>query len=148
MVVNPDFKDLLSALNDAGARSLVVGGYALAFHGAPRFTKDLDLWVDSTLDNAKRVHGALLVFGAPLGDLTPEELAAPNIVVQIGMPPNRVDIITGIDGVGFEEAWKARVPFAYGGVNAYVIGKADLIRNKRATGREQDRLDADTLEKI
>ena len=145
MSVNPDFRDLFAALNAAHAEFLIIGGYALAVHGAPRFTKDLDVWVQPTPENAKRVWTALDAFGAPLLDLTLQDLSTPGIVFQMGLPPNRIDIITTIDGVEFQEAWEHRMSSAYGDQPVMVMGVDDLIRNKEATGRPQDRLDAETL---
>jgi hypothetical protein len=145
MSVNPDFRDLFAALNAAGAEFLVVGGYALAVHGTPRFTKDLDIWVRADERNAQRVWKALESFGAPLGELALADLSAPGIVFQMGLPPNRIDLLTGIDGVEFEEAWRNRVTSAYGDQPVTVLGRSELIRNKEATGRPQDTLDARTL---
>jgi len=146
VAINPDFRDLFAALNAAQARYLLVGGYALAIHAVPRFTKDLDVWVDPTADNAERVVEALRQFGAPLAALTGADLARPGLIYQIGIPPNRIDILTAIDGVVFEAAWPARLLTTYGDQPVAVIGRADLIRNKRATGRAQDALDAAVLE--
>jgi hypothetical protein len=146
MTVNRDFRDLFAALNDAGANFLVVGGYALAVHGHPRFTKDLDVWVRADAGNAPRVWAALDAFGAPMGTLRREDLTAPGIVFQMGLPPNRVDILTGIDGVDFDGAWSNRVESHYGDQRVHIIGREDLIRNKLATGRAQDALDAATLQ--
>ena len=145
MSVNPDFRDLFAALNAAHAEFLIIGGYALAVHGTPRFTKDLDVWVKANPENANKVWTALDAFGAPFLDLTLEDLATPGIVFQMGLPPNRIDIITSIDGVEFQEAWEHRLPSAYGDQPVMVMGVDDLIRNKEATGRPQDRLDAETL---
>jgi hypothetical protein len=145
MSVNPDFRDLFAALNASGADYLIVGGYALAVHGVPRFTKDLDVWVRADEANARRVWEALDSFGAPFGDLKLEDLATPGIVFQMGLPPNRIDMITGIDGIGFDEAWEHRIDSAYGDQPVMVIGFEDLIRNKLSTGRPQDALDAETL---
>jgi hypothetical protein len=145
MSVNPDFRDLFAALNDARAEFLIVGGYALAVHGVPRFTKDLDVWIKANSDNGQRVWEALDKFGAPFGDLTIQDLSSPGIVFQMGLPPNRIDIITAIDGVEFQEAWENRVSSAYGDQPVMVIGIEELIRNKEATGRPQDALDAKTL---
>jgi len=145
MSVNPDFRDLFAALNAAHAEFLIIGGYALAVHGTPRFTKDLDVWVKANPENANKVWTALDAFGAPFLDLTLEDLATPGIVFQMGLPPNRITIITSIDGVEFQEAWEHRLPSAYGDQPVMVIGVDDLIRNKEATGRPQDRLDAETL---
>jgi hypothetical protein len=144
--VNPDFRDLFAALNAAGARYLLVGGYAVAFHAQPRFTKDLDVWTDPDPTNAARVYDALRGFGAPLNELTAADLARPGTVFQIGVPPNRIDIVTAIDGVGFSESWPARAETTYGDQSVPVIGKRHLVQNKRASGRPQDLLDLEILE--
>lgn len=148
MSLNPDFRDLFAALNAAGAKYLLVGGYALAFHGHPRFTKDLDVWVEASDENAGRVHHALADFGAPLHELSREDLTRSGIVFQIGVPPNRIDILTSIDGVRFEDAWPERETTGYGETPVPVLGRAHLIVNKRATGRAQDLLDVSELEKV
>lgn len=144
----PDFIDLLRELSVRDARFLVVGGYALGQHGRPRATGDLDIWVEPSPANAARVHRALADFGAPLGDLTVEELSAPGIVFQMGSPPYRIDILTEISGVDFETAWARRLEGRFGDETWPVIGLEDLIRNKRATGRAKDLLDAEALERI
>jgi hypothetical protein len=144
--MNPNFSDMLSALSEEGAEYLLVGAYAMAVHGVPRATGDIDLWVRPTADNAGRVVRALARFGAPLRDLTIDDLERPGTVFQIGVAPNRIDIMTAIDGLTFEEAWTRRVAASVEGLTIPVIGRADLIRNKRATGRERDRADADQLE--
>ncbi len=146
MAINPDFSDLFAALNDAGARYLLVGGYALAVHGVPRFTKDLDVWTEPTPENARLAMNALRTFGAAMESLEEADLARPGIVFQIGLAPNRVDIVTAIDGVNFADAWSARITATYGEQHISVIGRAHLIANKRATGRPQDLLDAGMLE--
>lgn len=140
-----DFVEMLSALNAAGAEYLVVGAHALAAHGVPRATGDLDIWVRATPDNARRVLDALRDFGAPLFDLSIDDLSQPETVFQIGVVPVRIDLLTSISGVGFEEAWAGRIPGTIEGVAFGVIGREDLLRNKRATGRPQDLLDAETL---
>ncbi|MGA2081580.1 MAG: DUF6036 family nucleotidyltransferase [Holophaga sp.] len=145
MAVNPDFRDLFAELNAAGTDFLVVGGYALAAHGHPRFTKDLDVWVRADEANARKVWEALDRFGAPMGTLTLQDLATPGIVFQMGLPPSRVDVLTAIDGVDFAEAWEHRVASAYGDQPVQVIGLEDLIRNKLASARPQDLLDAEKL---
>ncbi|HSM92248.1 MAG TPA: nucleotidyl transferase AbiEii/AbiGii toxin family protein [Anaeromyxobacteraceae bacterium] len=147
MPVNPDFRDLFAALNGARAEFLLVGGYALAVHALPRFTKDLDVWVNPTPENAARVLSALKAFGAPLGELTERDLSTPGIVFQMGLPPNRIDILTSIDGVTFGEAWPSRLATEYGGQPLPVIGRAHLVANKRASARPQDLVDADALER-
>jgi len=147
MPVNPDFKDLFAALNAEGVEYLLVGGYAMAVHDAPRFTKDLDVWVNSAASNPPRVHAALRRFGASLGELTMEDLATPGIVFQIGVQPNRIDLLTAIDGVTFNEAWPDRLESTYGAEPVHVIGRRHLVQNKRSTGRAQDQLDADLLDR-
>jgi hypothetical protein len=144
--VNPDFRDLFAALNAAGARYLLVGGYAIAFHAQPRFTKDLDVWTEPDPANATRVYEALRQFGAPLHELTAPDLARPGTIFQIGVPPNRIDIVTAIDGVDFGEAWPGRTLTSYGDQSVPVIGRRQLIQNKRASGRPQDLLDLALLE--
>jgi len=145
--MNPDFRDLLHALSEAEARFLVVGAYALAVHGRPRATGDLDIWVEPTIDNAARVYQALVEFGAPLDDLTQSDLAAAGVVFQMGLPPRRIDILTSISGVAFSDAWPRRVTARFGDVAAPVIGRDDLLANKRASGRPKDIVDADLLER-
>lgn len=140
-----DFVEMLSELNAAGADYLVVGAHALAAHGVPRATGDLDLWVRATPDNARRVLEALRSFGAPLFDLSIEDLTRPDVVFQIGVAPVRIDLLTSISGVAFEEAWEGRTQSSVEGVTFGVLGRKELLRNKRATGRPKDLLDAETL---
>ena len=144
---NPDFRDLFFALSAAEARFLVVGAYAAMLHIPPRYTKDLDIWVGASPENAVRVYGALRAFGAPIGDLSIQDLATPGVILQIGVEPNRIDILTSIEAVLFAEAWERRIESTYGGVTIHVLGFADLLRNKRAVGRPQDLLDVANLEK-
>lgn len=147
MPTNPDFRDLFSALCDADAEFIVVGAHAVMFYTVPRFTKDLDVWVRPTRENAERVLGALVAFGAPLADLSVDDLCAPDTIFQIGIAPNRIDIVTHIDGVTFDRAWDRAVLTTYGGVPIRILGEEDLIANKRATGRPQDLLDLEWLER-
>lgn len=147
MDANRDFSELLSGFNVAGVRYLVVGAHALAFHDEPRFTKDLDIWVESGVENATRVWGALHRFGAPLKGINKDDFSTEGIVYQMGVPPNRIDVLTGISGVRFEAAWKRRVKTSFGGVPIHILGRSDLIRNKRASGRPQDLLDVQSLTK-
>jgi hypothetical protein len=145
--VNLDFVDLLRSLCDAEARFLVVGAYAVSFHSEPRATGDLDIWVEASPENARRVHGALAVFGAPLQDLSVEDLHSPGVVFQMGVAPRRIDILTSITGVDFEEAWSSRVQATQSGVTFGVLGREALLRNKRTLGRPKDLLDVETLER-
>ena len=147
MQVNADFRDLFTALNDARAEYLVVGGYAFSFHVFPRFTKDLDVWVRASADNAARVYEALNAFGAPLEELTESDLASEGLIFQIGVAPNRIDILTSVTAVEFGEAWQAKQETGYGDQSIYLISRAHLIQNKRAVGRPQDLIDVDELEK-
>jgi len=148
-MIGDDFRDLLCALRDAEARFLVVGGYAVGIHGRPRATKDLDVWVDATPSNAPRVMQALTSFGAPLFGLTVDDFKTAGIVLQIGLPPNRIDVITRISGVTFKHAWARRIEASFApDVLCPVIGFDDLLANKRASGRLQDLADVDALERL
>jgi hypothetical protein len=137
---------MLSAFIAGGVEFLIVGAYALAAHGVPRATGDLDFWVRPSDENARRVLQALDVFGAPLHDLSAEDLTQPDLVYQIGVEPVRIDILTEIDGVAFDEAWAGRVVSEIDGLRVPVIGRAELIRNKRALGRTKDLADIEALE--
>ncbi|MBI3372786.1 MAG: hypothetical protein HY017_13655 [Betaproteobacteria bacterium] len=145
--MSPDFKDLLSEFNAHGVEYLVVGAYALAAHGRVRATGDLDVWVRPDPANAKRVLGALVRFGAPLQDLTEQDLSTPGIVYQIGVAPLRIDVLTAIDAIEFEEAWQARIVTRFADQSVSVLSAAHLIRNKRAVGRAQDIADLEWLER-
>ena len=144
--MNRDFAEMLSALSAAGAEYLVVGAYALAAHGRPRATGDLDIWVRPSSDNADKVWAALAGFGAPLSALKKQDLTTPGIVFQIGVEPVRIDILTAIDGVDFDGAWTRRIVVDVDGQSVPLLGKDDLIRNKRAAGRPQDLADVAALE--
>jgi hypothetical protein len=141
-----DFADLLRAFIAHEVRFLLIGAYALAVHGRPRATGDLDVWVEPTPENAGRVLAALRAFGAPLADLTERDLATPGVVFQIGIAPLRIDLLTSASGVEFGPAWAARTDALFEDVRAPVIGKRDLIANKRATGRPRDLADIADLE--
>jgi hypothetical protein len=137
----------LSTFNDYEVRYLVVGGYAVMLYTEPRFTKDLDLWVEPTIDNAKRVFQALARFGAPLAGVTPADFSQEGLFYQMGRPPVRVDVLTSVTGLRFEEAWLNRVERDFGGVPAPFISRDDLIQSKSALGRSQDLLDVEQLKK-
>ena len=145
--MNEDFIDLLAALTRADARFLVVGAHAMALHGVPRATGDLDVWVRPDPENAERVLAALKAFGAPLESLEVgvDDLQRVDSVIQIGVPPRRVDLLTSLSGLEFDEAWPHRVEHRLGTLNVPFLGRADLIRNKRATGRAKDLADVDAL---
>jgi len=143
--VNRDYAEMLSALSGAGAEFLVVGAHALAAHGTPRTTGDLDIWINPTPDNVTRVMAALRAFGAPLMDLTVDDLTKPGTVFQIGVVPSRVDILTAVSGVAFTDAWQRRLVLDIEGVAVPVLGRDDFIANKRASGRPKDRIDLELL---
>lgn len=144
--MNPDFRDLLHEFNEHAVEFLVVGAHALAAHGHVRATKDLDVWVRPSRENALRVHEALRAFGAPLGDLSIDDLSTPGTIFQIGVAPIRIDVITAIDGVDFESAWQERMVTRFAGESVAVLSREHLIKNKRAAGRAQDLLDVKWLE--
>lgn len=140
-----DLKELLRAFNDHAVKYLIVGGYAFGVHAEPRATKDLDIFIRSDHQNAKSVFQALAQYGAPLVDLSPADFMD-GTTFQVGQPPARIDILQQIDGVSFDEAWENRVEgFIEDEIRVAVISRSDLIRNKLASGREQDILDAKKL---
>lgn len=143
--MNPDFVDLLRAFGAADVRFLIVGAYALAHHGRPRATGDLDVWIEATPMNAARVMRALASFGAPLTEVVEDDFARPGIVFQIGVPPARIDILTELTGLAFDEAWPGRESGRFGDVTVDFIGREAFIRNKRATGRAKDLGDLEGL---
>jgi hypothetical protein len=144
--VNTDFSELIAEFNAHSVEFLVVGAHALAAHGHVRATKDLDVWVRPEAENAERVIAALRSFGAPLHDLTVEDLATPGVVFQIGVAPVRIEVLTAIDGVEFDDAWSRRVESRFGGHPVFVLSREHLIKNKRASGRLQDLADVERLE--
>jgi len=146
--VNPDFLEFVAALIDADARFLVVGAHALAVHGVPRATGDIDVWIERTPGNAERVWRALVAFGAPVAtlDISPATFAMPDTVVQIGVPPRRIDVLTDLSGLAsFGDAWNARVEQRVGDVLIPFIGRAALVDTKRASGRHKDLGDLEAL---
>jgi hypothetical protein len=146
--LNQDFMEMIQALNGAGVEYLVIGAHAMAVHGVPRATGDFDIWVRPARWNGERLLEALREFGAPVADhgITADDLERPDIVYQIGLPPRRIDLMTGISGVEFDAAWASRVIVSLEGCEIPVIGRADLITNKRATGRARDLVDLELLE--
>lgn len=145
--LNSDFMDVLRCLAEAGAEFVVVGAHALAVHGIPRATGDIDIFVRPSAGNAERVLAALRAFGAPVAEhgVTVEDLARAGAVYQIGLPPRRIDILTEISGVGFDEAWSSRMPVEIEGVVLGFLGLEALVRNKRAAGRAKDLADLEAL---
>jgi hypothetical protein len=145
--LNPDYAEMLSALSAENAEFLIVGAFAVAAHGIPRATGDIDIWVNPDPANAERVWRALQRFGAPLANLVPSDFTQTDLVFQMGVRPRRIDLMTAISGVDWDEAWPTRLQGAIEGLTLPVLSKELLIRNKRATGRPQDLADADRLER-
>jgi hypothetical protein len=145
--VNDDFRDFLAALLEAGARFLVVGAHAMAVHGVPRATGDLDVWIATDEANLRQVWDALLRFGAPVAamGIARQDLARPEVVVQLGVPPRRIDVLTSITAVAFEDAWAGRAIHHVAGLTVPFLGRAALLQNKRATGRTKDKADLEAL---
>lgn len=148
--MNEDFQDLLAALVETGTRFLVVGAHAMAVHGVPRATGDLDIWIEMSVANASRVWAALNRFGAPVASLglASEDFTRADQVVQIGLPPRRIDILTSISGIDFDEAWPSAVTQDVAGVPVPFLGRAALVQNKRASGRAKDIADLEALGEI
>jgi len=145
MEVHPDFRDLLALLNEHEVEYLIVGGYALAFHGAPRFTGDIDVFVRPEPKNAKRILDALSDFGFQFSNLNVDDFQSPDKVVQLGLPPVRIDLITSISGVSWEEAQAHKEPGVFGDVPVSYIGRNEFVANKRASARKKDLADLDAL---
>lgn len=146
MTLSPDFKEFIRLLNENSVRYLVVGGYAVAFHGHPRYTKDLDVWIEAEPENVIRLLDALDEFGFGTLDLEREDFLEPETVVQLGRPPHRIDLVTEIDGVEFADSYSARQEIEVEDVPVSFIGLEQLRKNKRASGRHQDLADLENLE--
>lgn len=146
-MLNPDFKDVLSCLKDEEVEFIIVGAYALAAHGLPRATGDIDIWIRNSSDNAQKIISALKKFGVPTSNLSEEDFTSPDMVVQIGVEPCRIDLLTRISGVAFDEAWENKVSVTIDHLEIYVLSKADLLKNKLAAGRDKDQGDIAWLEK-
>lgn len=145
MEVISDFSELFGLLNERGVEYVIVGGYATAFHGAPRFTGDLDLYVNPTATNAERIISALIEFGFGSLEIKPSDFTEPDHVIQLGMPPVRVDLLTSITGVSWEAAVSGSADGKYGNHTVRFLGREELILNKRAVGRAQDLADIEAL---
>ncbi len=141
----PDFSAFLRSLNDACAEYLLVGGYAVGFHGYVRATADMDVWVRRSPDNARRVMAAVRALGFDVPALTDALFLDPDRLVRMGQPPMRVEVLTSISGVDFDTAWASRVETEWDGVPVFILGLADLRANKRASGRYKDLADLDAL---
>ena len=146
-MISSDFKDILSAFDVQGVDYLVVGAHAMAFHGVARATGDIDLWVKCDVANSEKVYKALVDFGAPMVDVNKSDFEIPGTVYQIGVAPHRIDILTAIDGVVFDEAFAARETVNINGFTIPVISKHHLIENKNTVRRPQDLVDVQLLKK-
>lgn len=147
-MLNSDFRDILSAFCEEKVEFMLVGAYAVAAHGLPRATGDIDLWIKSSPENADRVWAALTRFGASLADLSKQDFVSPGTVVQLGVTPRRIDILTGITAVDYESAERAKVVIEIEGIKVPVISLSHLIQNKTAVGRPQDKADVARLEQL
>jgi len=145
-VLNQDFKEFIQSLNDNAVRYLLVGGYAVAVHGYPRYTKDMDIWVDMSEENAAKIVKALNEFGFASLGLKEADFIAPDQIIQLGYPPGRIDILTTLPGVEFGDCYPARVTTDVDGVTVACIDLDNLVKNKKATGRHQDWADVENLE--
>jgi hypothetical protein len=147
-LLNSDFRDILSAFSEQNVEFMVVGAYAVAAHGLPRATGDIDLWINCSDDNATRVWAALQQFGASLADLSLQDFSTPGTVVQLGVAPRRVDVLTAISGVTYAEADTHKQLVTIDGITIPVIGLSHLIQNKKAVARPQDEADVARLEEL
>ncbi len=143
---NQDFKEFIQSLNDNQVRYLVIGGYAVALHGYPRYTKDIDIWIEMTPDNAANMMRALEQFGFGSLDLQPDDFLTPDSVIQLGYPPNRIDLITTPDGVDFTTCYANRVEVTIDNILVNFIDLENLKLNKKASGRLQDLADLENLQ--
>jgi predicted nucleotidyltransferase len=144
-MLNQDFREFIASLNDNQVRYLVIGGYAVAFHGYPRYTKDIDIWIEMSEANATGIVKALEDFGFGSLGLEADDFLEADQIIQLGYPPARIDLITTAPGVDFEECYKSRIEVDIEGVSVNFIGLEDLKRNKQAAGRMQDLADLENL---
>ncbi|MEK7475762.1 MAG: hypothetical protein AAB152_09030 [Candidatus Coatesbacteria bacterium] len=147
MDANRDFEELFRSLNAHRIKYLVVGAYAVMHYSVPRFTRDIDIWIPPELNDPRKTHRALTAFGAPMKDVRPEDLTDKNNILQIGVEPIRIDILTSIEGLSPERAWRTRAQGRYGKARIAILGLSELIMTKRAAGRPQDKLDLAMLAK-
>jgi len=147
VMLNSDYREILQIFLEEHVKFIIVGAYALGVHGMPRATGDIDIFVRADAENSRKIYQALIRFGAPVSDLTPLDFTAEGIIFQIGVVPRRVDIITSIDGISFDEAYEDKVTAEVEGLTIPVLSVESLIRNKEASGREKDILDVKILKK-
>ena len=147
MYLTQDYKDIIELFNKHNVKYLIAGAYAMSKVGYSRSTYDIDLWIEKTTQNAMNIFHALDEFGVPF-KIDPDDFLAPNSVLQIGIDPNRIDILTDVDGLTFQEAWKNRLSVKFDNIEAYSLEINDIIKNKTASNREKDKLDLVQLEKL
>ena len=148
MMLNQDYKEMLSLLIERKVEFVLVGAYALAVHGVPRATGDIDIFIRPDPENGKNVYACLAEFGAPLESVSIEDFSNPGVIFQIGVAPRRIDILTTIDAVSFQEAIKDALVIDIEGLKIPVLSKSNLIKNKESTGRAKDKIDAETLKQF
>lgn len=148
MKLQKDLREFIALLNSLKVEYLIVGGHAVAFHGHPRFTGDIDFLIRPVTPNVKRLMETLHAFGFAELDLSPDDFIQPNAVVQLGRPPNRIDLLTSISGVDFEDAWENRIAGQLDGIDVFFLGLDSLLKNKAATGRDKDLVDLKKLKSI
>jgi len=143
--VSKDFKEFIELLNKNNVKYLLVGGYAVGYHSRPRYTEDIDIWIETSLENAEKIIQVLCKFGFTGLSISIEELIQPEKIIQLGLPPQRIDILTSIDGVNFNEAWERRIVDSFGDIPVFIISLKDLIKNKLSSGRIKDLQDIEWI---
>ncbi|MFK7800367.1 MAG: nucleotidyltransferase [Anaerolineae bacterium] len=146
MVLTPDFIEFVKSLNDNQVQYLIIGGYAVAFHGHPRYTKDLDVWINPDSDNAEKVVQALADFGFESIGLSADDFSQPDVTIQLGYPPNRIDLLTTANGLQFDQCFPKKQILEIDNTEVAFIDLENLKENKRATGRHQDLADLEKLD--
>ena len=146
-MLDKDFREFVELLNSASVEYLIVGGYALAAHGHPRYTGDLDIWIRAAKDNIDKVLAALAKFGFGSLGLKREDFLSPGAIIQLGYPPSRIDLLTSIDGVEFDSSYARKVMMNISGIDLPIIGLDEFRANKRASGRAKDLADLESLDK-
>lgn len=144
-MLNPDFKEFIQSLNDNDVRYLVVGGYAVALHGHPRYTKDIDIWIEPDPENAARMVKAIIQFGFESLGLETDDFLEKDVIIQLGYPPNRIDLMTSLSGVNFKSCYAERISVEIDGVGVNFIDLVNLRKNKSASARTQDLADLENL---
>ena len=147
MDLSKDYEDLFKILNAYQIKYLVVGAYAVMSYTEPRYTKDIDVWIIPDLNNVNKIHDALKEFGAPLYGLDPEDFKDKKMILQMGVPPVRIDIMINLPGVSFAKAWKNKKKIRYNNTPIYVLGREELLQSKKKAGRPQDLIDLEKLER-